>query len=123
MMHSRKKTGITAAPAVATMLAFLVLSSCAVPTGQFVSRDKNHPASPDAVEGTIEDPGRFLAGGATLPAGAAEKSTESGPASLAQYVCPMHPDVGSNTPGNCTRCGMALKERKAETKEEHHHEH
>lgn len=122
-MHSRTNTGTAAAPAVATMLAVLVLSSCAVQTGQFVSRDKNHPASPDAVEGTIEDPGRFLAGGTTLPAGPAEKRSESGPASQARYVCPMHPDVGSDTPVNCPRCGMALKERKAETKEEHHHEH
>ena len=24
------------------------------------------------------------------------------------YVCPMDPDIRSNTPGNCDRCGMAL---------------
>src|SRR5678809_1470670 len=24
------------------------------------------------------------------------------------YVCPMDPDIRSNDPGNCVRCGMAL---------------
>src|SRR5438132_11406901 len=24
------------------------------------------------------------------------------------YICPMDPDVRSNNPGNCARCGMAL---------------
>ncbi len=26
-----------------------------------------------------------------------------------QYVCPMHPDVVSDQPGNCVKCGMALE--------------
>jgi hypothetical protein len=26
----------------------------------------------------------------------------------AMYVCPMHPEITSNKPGNCTKCGMAL---------------
>jgi len=25
-----------------------------------------------------------------------------------KYTCPMHPEVGSNTPGKCTKCGMNL---------------
>ena len=32
-----------------------------------------------------------------------EKKMES-----AQYVCPMHPDVTSDKPGNCIKCGMGL---------------
>lgn len=24
------------------------------------------------------------------------------------YTCPMHPDVVSDSPGNCPRCGMKL---------------
>ncbi len=42
------------------------------------------------------------------------------PASAAQphqhgvYVCPMHPEVTSNGPGTCSKCGMALVERREE---------
>jgi protein SCO1/2 len=32
-----------------------------------------------------------------------------------QYVCPMHPDVVSKTPGSCPKCGMTLKARAAES--------
>jgi hypothetical protein len=30
------------------------------------------------------------------------------------YVCPMHPEVTSETPGTCPKCGMALVERRKE---------
>ncbi len=30
------------------------------------------------------------------------------------YVCPMHPEVTSKTPGACPKCGMALVERREE---------
>ena len=33
------------------------------------------------------------------------------------YACPMHPDVTSDEPGNCAKCGMDLVEKK----EKHHH--
>jgi protein SCO1/2 len=32
-----------------------------------------------------------------------------------QYVCPMHPDVVSKTPGSCPKCGMTLRARAAES--------
>jgi hypothetical protein len=31
-----------------------------------------------------------------------------------QYVCPMHPEVTSAAPGTCSKCGMALVERRKE---------
>ncbi len=27
------------------------------------------------------------------------------------YVCPMHPDVTSNKPGKCPKCGMELEKK------------
>ncbi len=32
----------------------------------------------------------------------------------AAYVCPMHPEVTSETPGTCSKCGMALVPRREE---------
>ena len=31
------------------------------------------------------------------------------------YACTMHPDVTSNTPGKCSKCGMDLKEKEKTT--------
>lgn len=37
------------------------------------------------------------------------------------YVCPMHPDVKSDKPGNCPKCGMSLTESKqAQVKNEYY---
>ncbi len=33
----------------------------------------------------------------------------------ASYTCPMHPEVHSNTPGKCPKCGMTLVKEKAKT--------
>jgi len=30
----------------------------------------------------------------------------------AKYACPMHPEVTSDKPGKCSKCGMALVEKK-----------
>jgi hypothetical protein len=29
-----------------------------------------------------------------------------------QYTCPMHPEVITDKPGNCPKCGMTLVEKK-----------
>jgi mono/diheme cytochrome c family protein len=38
----------------------------------------------------------------------------------AVYVCPMHPEVKSDKPGKCPKCGMTLEQKKA-GQEEHNH--
>jgi Cu+-exporting ATPase len=49
------------------------------------------------------DPARFMAGTATPPAKPAAEG--------ALYTCPMHPEVVSDHPGSCPKCGMALEPR------------
>lgn len=39
---------------------------------------------------------------------------------MPKYTCPMHPDVTSDKPGACPRCGMALVEAKSEDHAEQH---
>lgn len=33
------------------------------------------------------------------------------------YTCPMHPEVTSDKPGSCSKCGMNLVGKKGEQKE------
>jgi hypothetical protein len=37
-----------------------------------------------------------------------------------KYTCTMHPEVISDTPGFCPKCGMALVVKKMESKSVHH---
>jgi transcription initiation factor IIE alpha subunit len=32
--------------------------------------------------------------------------------SLQKYTCPMHPEVKKDKPGNCPKCGSAMKKKK-----------
>src|SRR5438552_11714095 len=48
------------------------------------------------------DPEAFLSADAAAP------PTLHGPG---VYICPMHPEVSSPTPGACPKCGMALEPR------------
>ena len=32
--------------------------------------------------------------------------------SMAMYACPMHPEITSDKPGKCSKCGMALVKKK-----------
>jgi hypothetical protein len=34
------------------------------------------------------------------------------PAQAATYVCPMHPEVTDDKPGQCPKCGMKLEPKK-----------
>ena len=43
----------------------------------------------------------------------APKTTETSKGTAATYTCPMHPEVRSDKPGKCPKCGMALVKEKA----------
>lgn len=69
------------------------------------------PASPDAPEAP--------------PALAMETEPAAAPGT---YTCPMHPEVQSDRPGRCPKCGMPLvpeegKKKEQEPKQEAGHEH
>lgn len=53
----------------------------------------------------------------------ADKVPESQPATQkAAYSCPMHPEVTSDKPGKCSKCGMDLV-KQAETPKSGHEKH
>jgi Cu(I)/Ag(I) efflux system membrane fusion protein len=41
-----------------------------------------------------------------------EKKSGSNEITKVQYTCPMHPEVVSDKPGDCPKCGMSLVEKK-----------
>jgi hypothetical protein len=43
---------------------------------------------------------------------AKEKQTTTKEVAKVQYTCTMHPEVVSDKPGSCPKCGMALVEKK-----------
>jgi hypothetical protein len=78
------------------LIACSLLIGCAGPTT--ITPDTDHPANPQAAEAPLPEPSNTLAVAA---------STQ--PTTLkVTYTCPMHPEVISDKPGNCPKCGMSL---------------
>jgi hypothetical protein len=82
---------------------------------------KGSPASHSATEAPRADVARSLREDPPLPgartegwAGLApeEDTAPSAHEHTAVYTCPMHPEVTSNEPGICPKCGMKLEVRK-----------
>ena len=108
-----------------------LLIGCATATPLGVL-DSTHPASADAVEGAMPEPGTMLG----RPSGETKAEEEATPPSHQpgmegsgvmpqrrepMYVCPMHSDVRRGEPGKCPKCGMTLvkEESRAQMPEGH----
>lgn len=50
-----------------------------------------------------------------------EKTAPAPGQPAAVYTCPMHPEVQSDKPGECPKCGMKLQLKEPEENHEHHH--
>jgi hypothetical protein len=68
--------------------------------------DETHPASPNAPEASVSAVATVLdtEPGATRPA----TVQQNAPAAGTKYTCKHHPEVISDQPGNCPKCGMKL---------------
>jgi hypothetical protein len=105
--------------AFASSLLLLTAVAC-TPGPAPVSRSPHDPSNPLAQEG-------FVASLTEPPADAAPPATPhdhapphahdaagsaAGEAGDAVYTCPMHPEVTSDKPGDCPKCGMQLVPKK-----------
>ena len=95
---------------VALLLLFAPLSCSSAPP--LPPLDEHSPASPQAAEAPLPRASRAfekLDDDAPDPGAGHEHGHEH----TGAYVCPMHEEVASEAPGNCTRCRMALVKREA----------
>ncbi len=101
-----------------------------------------HPANPDAPPGRIPGVGTELNPGSSRAVGNDDSTadgmkmqhhmkpgmqmdmgaTKETGATDGKFQCPMHPDVRSNAPGKCPRCGMKMKEMQS-AKPDQSHDH
>ncbi|HSL18628.1 MAG TPA: heavy metal translocating P-type ATPase [Methylomirabilota bacterium] len=73
------------------------------------------------------DPGHFVGRDETTSRDASHRSADSQvaagePPIGTEYTCPMHPEVVSDRPGSCPKCGMALEPRTIAVDEEENEE-
>jgi hypothetical protein len=55
----------------------------------------------------------FMVAGTTACSGNKKAETNTdGTKKAVVYTCPMHPEVQSDKPGTCPKCGMNLEEKK-----------
>jgi hypothetical protein len=85
---------------IAILLGVLVSIGCA--KGEAPPPSNAHPANPGAPEGTP-----MVASSPATPSAAPH---DHGAATI--YTCPMHPEVTSDKPGQCPKCGMNLVPKK-----------
>lgn len=97
---------------------FLSLVACRASTPPHPVLSGCHPACPGAATARVGDAGASLRG---APARSAPElaPVELPAASSAAFLCPMHPEIGSEEPARCPDCNMKLVPR-AEVLEHDH---
>jgi hypothetical protein len=98
---------------IAPTLGLLMLAGCAASR---IDVPTTHPANPAAPEAPVRPESTTLKqepSTQALPENGAPVAGHTrhqhGTAALAPYQCPMHPEVRSDKPGRCPKCGMHLK--------------
>jgi hypothetical protein len=82
-----------------TVFVFGAVGLAACADGTLPQRTARHPGHPAAAEGD---------GGGELAAISPHAAPDAPPNQATIYACPMHPEVVSNAPGTCPKCGMKL---------------
>jgi hypothetical protein len=114
------------------MTAALLLQGCAA-RSPLPALSLSHPANPDAAEAPAPACSGTLSAAepVSIPAQAGlarhgEMHTEHGSGALpvswpatqaVAYTCPMHPEIVSDAPGKCPKCGMSLVPKSQEQSE------
>jgi len=79
---------------------------------RYLSQQANHGQAPLSTQYSVLSTGHTEA--VTSPATSpltSSGATQRSPLSSTEYTCPMHPEVVSEQPGSCPKCGMALEPR------------
>jgi hypothetical protein len=77
---------------------------------KILSRIILHGAWAAAAASLVLAGGLLLSGCRSAGTGSGERAAPS-EVEGAEYTCPMHPEVVSNTPGKCPKCGMNLEKK------------
>jgi len=94
------------------LLTWLVTGACATePAPRPVTLD---PSNPEAAESPPLSAGALNP--TLVPATKPRLDKDAAKPGATFYTCPMHPEVISEKPGNCPKCGMTLVPKPPETK-------
>lgn len=107
---NRAKLGLLGA----LLAAVAACSPGPMPVSQSL-RDPSNPSAPEGVTPAVASaaPSAPARAGGAAAAGHDHGSHEhAAPGEGVTYVCPMHPEVTSSTPGTCPKCNMKLVPKK-----------